>query len=151
MDLEPRLRYAKVAPGAYKAMLGLEEYVRESGLERSLLELVRTRASQINGCAFCLDMHTKDALAAEESPQRLFLLDAWRESPFYSERERAALAYTEAVTSIAGGVEDPVFEALRAQFSEKEIVDLTLAIVAINGWNRLAISMRSVPGSYRPA
>jgi AhpD family alkylhydroperoxidase len=149
--MEPRLRYATVAPGAYQAMRSLEDYVRNSGLEAPLLELVRIRASQINGCAFCLDMHTKDALAAGESAQRLFLLDAWRESPFYSERERAALAYTEAVTNIAqDGVNDKVWDSLRAAFTEKEIVDLTMAVVTINGWNRLAISMHMVPGSYQP-
>ncbi len=130
-------------------MRGLEDYVHESTLEPALLELVRTRASQVNGCAFCLDMHTKDALAAGEDAQRLFALSAWRETPFYTVKERTALAYAEAVTQIAGGVDDALFAKLREQFSEREIVDLTLAIVAINGWNRLAISMRTVPGSYQ--
>jgi AhpD family alkylhydroperoxidase len=148
--LEARIRYPKASPGAYQAMSHLEAYVKDSGLDPGLMELVKIRASQLNGCAFCLDMHTKDAVAGGETPQRIFLLDAWREAPFYSDRERAVLAYTEAVTRIADGVPDPVFEALRGHFSEKEIVDLTLAIVTINGWNRLAISMRSVPGSYQP-
>ena len=148
--MQPRIEYGRVAPGAHKAMLGLEEYVRQSGLESALLELVRTRASQLNGCAYCLDMHTKDALAGGEDPQRLFALSAWRETPFYTERERAALAYAEAVTRIAGDVDDALFAQVRGQFSEREIVDLTLAIVAINGWNRLAVSMRTPPGSYKP-
>lgn len=148
--MEARIRYPRVAPGAYAAMSGLEEYVKGCGLEGSLLELVRMRASQMNGCAFCLDMHSKDALAAGETPQRLFVLDAWRETPFYSDRERAALAYTEAVTRVQGGVEDALFSDLRAHFTDREIVDLTLAVVTINGWNRLAISMRSVPGAYQP-
>jgi len=150
--LEPRIDYTKVAPGAYQAMAGLEAYIRQTGLEPSLLELVRLRASQINGCAYCIDMHTKDARARGESEQRLYELDAWRETPFYSERERAALAWTEAVTLIANGhAPDDVYEQARQHFSEKELVDLTLAIVAINGWNRLAISMRTVPGTYQPA
>ncbi len=150
--MKPRIEYAKAAPGAIKAMRELESYVRASGLELALLELVKTRASQINGCAYCLDMHTKDARARGETEQRLYALSAWAETPFYSERERAALAWTEAVTNIAAGhVPDPVYEAARRQFSEKELVDLTLAIVAINGWNRLAIAFRTVPGCYQPA
>ncbi|MCL6453999.1 MAG: carboxymuconolactone decarboxylase family protein [Alicyclobacillus sp.] len=150
--MEPRIDYAKVAPGAVRAMYGLETYVRESGLEHSLLELVKTRASQINGCAYCLDMHTKDARAAGETEQRLYALPAWRETPFYTDRERAALAWTEAVTNVVDGhVPDDVYEEARNQFTEEELVNLTMAIVAINGWNRLAISMRAVPGTYRPA
>lgn len=150
--MEPRIRYAKVSPGGYEAMRGLDAYVRQSGLEPSLLELVKVRASQLNGCAYCLDMHTKDARAGGESEQRLYTLDAWRETPFFTERERAALAWTEAVTQVANGhVPDDVYELARRHFTEKEMVDLTLAIVAINGWNRLAISFRSVPGTYRPA
>ena len=133
-------------------MLGLEKYVRSSGLEQSLLELVKFRASQINGCAYCIDMHTKDARAHGESEQRLYALTAWRETPFYTDRERAALAWTEAVTEVAQThVPDDVYELARQHFSEKELVDLTLAIVAINGWNRLAISLRMVPGTYQPA
>jgi len=126
--------------------------VRHSGLEASLLELVKTRASQINGCAFCLDMHTKDARAHGETEQRLHTLAAWHETPFFSERERAALAWTEAITRVADThVPDEVFEQVRKHFTEKELADLTFAIVAINGWNRLAIAFRPVPGSYQPS
>src|SRR5437899_12845112 len=133
-----RIPSAKVAPGAYHAMLGLERYIHESGLERPLLELVKMRASQINGCAYCLDMHSKDARTAGESEQRLYVLNAWREAPFYSERERAALEWAEAVTQIAEhGVPDELFESVRKHFSDKELADLTVALVAINGWNRL--------------
>jgi AhpD family alkylhydroperoxidase len=147
--MEPRIDYTSVAPEALKAMYGLESYVRRSGLETSLIELIKLRASQINGCAFCIDMHTKDARAHGESEQRLYLLSAWREAPFYTDRERAALEWTEAVTLVADGhVPDDVYERVREQFSEKEIVNLTMAVVAINSWNRLAISFRTVPGSY---
>jgi len=147
----PRLEYAKVAPEAARAMLGLESYVRASGLEPALLELVRTRASQINGCAYCLDMHTKDARARGESEQRLYTLPAWRETSFFSERERAALAWTEALTGIAAShAPDEVYEEARRHFTEKELVDLTIAVVAINGWNQLAIALGSVPGTYQP-
>lgn len=149
--MDPRIEYSKIAPGALQAMRGLESYVKQSGLEPALLELVKTRASQINGCAYCLDMHTKDARARGESEQRLYALDAWRETPFFSERERAALAWTEAVTRVSKTrVPDDVFEEARRHFQDKELVDLTMAIVAINGWNRLSISFRSVPGSYQP-
>ncbi|HEY7545396.1 MAG TPA: carboxymuconolactone decarboxylase family protein, partial [Blastocatellia bacterium] len=120
-------------------------------LERSLLDLIYFRVSQINGCAYCLDMHSKDLRAAGETEQRLYLLNAWRESPFYTERERAALAWAEAVTLITEGhVPDEVFKQARAQFSEEELANLTLAVVAINGWNRLNIAFRTVPGSYQP-
>ena len=150
--MEPRISYGKVAPGAYKAMMGLETYANNCGLERSLLDLVRLRASQINGCAYCIDMHSKDLRAEGESDQRLYLLNAWRESPFYTDRERAALAWTEAVTLVTNGhAPDDIYEQARQQFSEEELVNLTLAIVAINGWNRLNISFRTVPGSYQPA
>lgn len=133
-------------------MMALEKYVAQSGLERPLIELVKLRASQINGCAYCIDMHTKDARAAGESEQRLYALAAWQETPFYTERERAALAWTEAVTLIAAGpVPDEVYEQARAQFSEKDLVDLTMAVIAINGWNRLAVSFRTVPGTYQPS
>ena len=133
-------------------MLGLEQYARQSGLEPALLELVKIRVSQINGCAFCLDMHTKDARAAGETEQRLYALPAWRETPFFSDRERAALAWAEAVTSVSEThVSDEIYETVRQHFTEKELVDLTISIVAINGWNRLAISFRSVPGSYQPS
>jgi AhpD family alkylhydroperoxidase len=149
--MEARLDYTKAAPDGLKAMLGLEQYVRHSGLEPALLELVKMRASQINGCAFCLDMHSKDARAAGETEQRLYALNAWRETPFYSERERAALEWTEAVTLVSEThVPDETYNSVREHFSEKELVDLTLAIIAINGWNRLAISFRTVPGLYQP-
>lgn len=148
--MKARLNYMEVAPNAIKGMLELENFVHTSGLERSLYELVKTRASQINGCAYCLDMHTKDARNAGETEQRLYALNAWRETPFYTERERAALAWAEALTLISeNDVPDSLYEATRQHFSEEEIVALTMAIVAINGWNRLAISFRSVPGSYK--
>lgn len=150
--MEERINYAKAAPGGYKAMLNLEKYTRESGLEHSLLELVKIRASQINGCAFCLDMHTKDARAAGESEQRIYALSAWQETPFYTERERAALLWTETVTRIAEThVPNEIYEQVRQHFSEEELVNLTFALVTINGWNRLAISFRTVPGTYQPA
>ncbi|HKT38136.1 MAG TPA: carboxymuconolactone decarboxylase family protein [Ktedonobacterales bacterium] len=149
--MQPRMEYQKVAPGVSQAMSQLQRYVSESGLEPILLELVKTRASQINGCAYCLDMHTKDARAHGETEQRLYALSAWRETPFYSERERAALAWTEAVTLVSEThVPDDVYELAREQFSEQELANLTLAIIAINGWNRLAISFRTVPGTYQP-
>src|SRR5215831_17691837 len=149
--MKPRIEHFKVDPSAYKAMMGLQTCVNESGLEHSLLELVKLRASQINGCAYCIDMHTKDARARGETEQRLYLLDAWREAPFYSERERAALAWTEAVTLVGEGhVPDAVYDEAREQFGEEELVKLTFALVAINGWNRLSIAFRAVPGTYRP-
>ncbi len=149
--MEPRLSYTKVAPGAYTVMSQLQRYVDNSGLEKSLLELVKLRASQINGCAYCIDMHTKDARANGETEQRLYGLSAWHEAPFYTDRERAALLWTETVTLVSEThIPDDVYEAARKQFDEKEIVDLTMAIVAINGWNRLAIGFRTVPGSYQP-
>ncbi len=149
--MKPRMEYMKVAPGISQAMGGLQRAVHESGLEPSLLELVKTRASQINGCAYCLDMHTKDARAGGETEQRLYALSAWRETPFYTDRERAALAWTEAVTLISEThVPDEVYEQAREQFSEQELAYLTLAIIAINGWNRLAVSFRTVPGTYQP-
>jgi AhpD family alkylhydroperoxidase len=133
-------------------MQGLERFVRTCGLEHSLLELVKTRASQINGCAYCIDMHTKDARAAGETEQRLYALSAWRETPFFSDRERAALEWTEALTLIAeNDVSDELYEYVRSQFAEQEIVNLTMAVITINGWNRLAIPFRSVPGSYQVA
>ncbi len=148
--MEPRIRYAKVAPGGYEAMRDLQKYVDESGLDAGLLDLVKLRASQINGCAYCIDMHTKEARARGETEQRLYELDAWEETPFYTDRERAALAWTEAVTKVFDGhVPDEVYKKAREQFNEKELVDLTFAIIAINGWNRLAIGFRSVPGSFQ--
>ncbi len=149
--MQRRLEYGQAAPGAMRAMYALQKYVEESGLERSLLKLVKTRASQINGCAYCIDMHTKDARALGESEQRLYALAAWRETPFYTERERAALAWTEAITLISQGhAPDEVFEQARTQFTEEELVNLTMAIVAINSWNRLVIGFREVPGTYQP-
>lgn len=149
--MEARFTYVKAAPEVFKAMLGLGRYLHECGLEQSLLTLVDLRASQINGCAYCIDMHWKDLRASGESEQRLYSLDAWRESPFYSERERAALEWTEALTLITNGhVPDDVYEKVRPHFNDKELSDLTLAIVSINGWNRLNISARTVPGDYRP-
>ncbi|HUL91332.1 MAG TPA: carboxymuconolactone decarboxylase family protein [Burkholderiales bacterium] len=148
--MTPRIEYPKAEPGAVKAMLGLQTYVNESGIEHSLLELVKLRASQINGCAYCIDMHTKDARARGETEQRLYALDAWRETPFYSDRERAALAWTEAVTLLGDGhVPDAVYAQAREHFGEAELVKLTMALVAINGWNRLCIAFRVVPGGYR--
>lgn len=150
--METRFNINSAAPGVYQAMSGLERYLRESGLEASLLHLIKLRASQINGCAYCLDMHWKDLRAAGESEQRLYSLDAWRECPYYSERERAALAWTEAVTLIREGhVPDAVYDEVRPHFSEKEICDLTLAVTAINSWNRLMIAARTLPGTYQPA
>src|SRR5438552_2591622 len=150
--MQARVEYWKVAPETLTAMRAVETYVRESSLEPALLELARLRASQINGCAYCIDMHTKDARARGESEQRLYELVAWRETPFFAERERAALAWTEAVTLIAGShVPDEVYKQAREQFTEQELVNLTLALVAINGWNRFAITFRTVPGTYQPA
>jgi AhpD family alkylhydroperoxidase len=151
--MESRLEAQKVVPEAYQAMLALEMFVRKSSkLAPSLIELVKMRASQINGCAYCIDMHSKDARAAGESEQRLYALNAWRETPFFTAREQAALAWTEAVTLVAEGhVPDAVYEQARQQFSEQELVNLTMAIVTINGWNRLSIAFRTVPGGYQPA
>jgi AhpD family alkylhydroperoxidase len=143
--------YGKAAPGATRAMYGLESYIKECGLEKSLIELVKLRASQINGCGYCIDMHTKDARAQGEKEQRLYALVAWKESPFYTERERAALAWTESLTLIADNhVPDEVFEEARQHFSETELANLTLVIITINGWNRFAISFRDEPGTYKP-
>ena len=134
-----------------KAMFGLQKYLQGCGLPQDLLNLLDLRVSQINGCAYCIDMHSKDLRAAGETEQRLYLLDAWREAPFYSEREQTALAWAEAVTRVTDGhVPDEVYEEARSQFSEEELVNLTLAVVAINGWNRLSIAFRSVPGAYQP-
>ena len=144
-----RLDFKQASPHAFNAMLALESAVQRSGLEHALIELVKMRVSQLNGCAYCLDMHSKDARAAGETEQRLHLLAAWREAPFYTERERAALAWAEALTLVASqGASDAVYQQASAQFDDKALVDLTLAIVAINGWNRLAIGFRSEVGSY---
>jgi len=140
-----------VTPGIMQAMFGLERQVRQAGFDQKLLDLVRMRASQLNGCSYCLDMHSKDARAAGETEQRLYLLDAWRETSLYSERERAALAWTEAVTRVADGhVPDSVYDEASNHFTEDELVALTLAIVAVNGWNRLNIAFRMEAGGYRP-
>jgi AhpD family alkylhydroperoxidase len=150
--MEHRVDYTKAAPGAFQAMLGLGKYLDHSALEPVLQDLVKLRASQINGCAYCIDMHWKDLRAQGETEQRLYGLDAWAESPYYTERERAALAWTEAVTRLDGGhVSDPVFQEARRFFSEKELADLTLCIAAINGWNRFNIAFRAPAGTYRPA
>ncbi len=146
-----RLNYVKVAPGAYRAMSQLEHYVKNCGLEVSLIELVKIRASQVNGCAYCIDRHTKDARAAGESEQRIYLLSTWREAPFYTERECAALEWTEALTLIANDhVPDEIYQRVKLHFTDEELVNLTLAVVTINAWNRLVISFRSEVGSYQP-
>ena len=145
--METRINLMNVNPGIVQSMLGLEKQVSKSGLDHRLLDLVRMRASQINGCAYCLDMHSKDARAAGETEQRLYGLDAWRETPYYSPRERAALDWTEALTLVTEGhVPDEVYERVRQEFSEDELAHLSLAIVAINGWNRLNVAARTVPG-----
>jgi AhpD family alkylhydroperoxidase len=150
--MQPRVDYRRYAPDAVKSMLALEKYLAESGLDPKLVHLVKMRASQINGCAYCLDMHSIDARAAGESEQRLYTLDAWRETPFFTDRERAALAWAESLTLIAQThAPDDVYEDMRKHFTEKEIVDLTFVVGAINLWNRLAISSRAVPGHYKPA
>ncbi len=150
MNGKQRIDYAKAAPQGYAAMDRLNSYVEDCGLEHGLLELVKVRASQINGCAYCIDMHTKEARAAGETEQRLYGLSAWREAPYYSARERAALAWTEALTTLRGDVEDPIYDELRRHFSEKETVDLSLAVIVINGWNRLTVSLRQPVGDYQP-
>ncbi|MGO4152021.1 carboxymuconolactone decarboxylase family protein [Cupriavidus sp. YAF13] len=144
--MEQRLDFYKASPAAIKAMLGLEERIGKSGLEKPLVELVRLRASQINGCAYCIDLHTTDARKGGENDRRLATLSAWRETPFFTDRERAALAWTEAVTLVAQDhVPDAVWEAVRAHFGDAELVDLTLLIATINSWNRFAISFRKTP------
>jgi AhpD family alkylhydroperoxidase len=148
--MEQRLNYPRLAPEATRAMTALGSYLATCGLEHSLLELVKIRASQMNGCSFCIDMHTKDARAGGETEQRIYALNAWRETPFFSDRERAALAWVEALTHIGNGVPDDLYAEARKEFSEKELVDLTWAAAAINAWNRISISMRAVPGSYQP-
>jgi AhpD family alkylhydroperoxidase len=149
--MDQRINYGKLAPEGIRALGGLEAYLRDSGLDPGLLDLVKTRASQLNGCAYCVDMHTKDARARGETEQRLYALPAWRATPFYTDQERAALAWTDAVTLISHGpVPDTIYEEARRHFSEKELVDLTLALVAINGWNRLSIAFRTEPRTNRP-
>jgi len=149
--MQARINLMHVNPGVIHAMLGLEKQIRQAGFDSKLLDLVRMRASQINGCAYCLDMHSKDARANGETEQRLYGLNAWRESPYYSSRERAALEWTEAVTLVSEThVPDDVYERVREQFSEDELAHLSLAVVAINGWNRLNVAARTVPGGYVP-
>ena len=149
--MQPRLDVTKLGAGAFKAMLGLEAYLAQSSIPPALKHLLKLRASQINGCAYCIDMHWKDARAAGESEQRLYGLDAWAESPYYTDRERAALAYVESVTRVADThVPDDVFDRVRSHFSDQEVVDLTWLAVAINGWNRIAIALRSPAGTYQP-
>lgn len=150
-QMKQRLNYETVAPEALKGMLELEKYVASSGLEKSLYELVKLRASQINGCAYCIDMHSKDARENGETEQRLYALSAWSETSFYTERERAALALTEAMTLISQNpISDSLYESVQKHFKDEELVALTMAIIAINGWNRLAISFRKIPGTYNP-
>lgn len=150
--MQPRIDHRKYSGEPLKAPYAIEQYLAGSGLDKKLLLLIEMRASQINGCAYCLDMHSIDARAAGETEQRLYTLDAWEETPFFSDRERAALAWAEAVTRVSEThVPDQAFEELKQHLNEKEIVDLTLALGMINLWNRLAISLRAVPGHYRPA
>ena len=147
--MRARFSFLRAAPGVYQAMSSLEQYLHSCGLEGPLIHLIKLRVSQINGCAFCLDMHWKDLVALGEREQRLYSLDAWRECPYYTDRERAALTWTEAVTTLGEHrVSDAVYDEVRAQFSEKEIADLTLAIATINAWNRLSIAARTEPGRY---
>lgn len=148
--MEPRIDYARRYSELRHAMWALEHYVHQSGLDPKLLELVKLRASLINGCAYCVDMHTKVARSLGETEQRLYEVSLWREAPFYTDRERAALGWTEAMTLVSiDHVPDDVYEAARQHFDEKELIDLTTAIVAINGWNRLAIAFRTVPGTFQ--
>ena len=149
--MKSRLNYNEVAPGALRAMMGLEKYVHQSDLESSLVELVKMRASQLNECAYCIDMHSKDARKAGETEQRLYALSAWRETPFFSERERAALEWTEALTKLSSThVSDELYDSVKKHFSDEEMVVLTISIVAINGWNRLGVGFRSEVGTYQP-
>ena len=149
--MTPRLDASKVSPDAYRAIMGLELYVRQSGLEPKLVELVKLRASYMNGCAYCVDMHSKDARLAGETEQRIYAVPVWRETPFFTDRERAALAFTEAVTEIGqAGVPDEAYDEAKRFFSVEELVKLTMAIVTINAWNRVAITFRTEPGSYQP-
>lgn len=151
-----RMNYQAAAPEAFKAMIGLETYLArqsrsEEGVDKPLMELVKIRVSQLNQCAFCIDMHTKDARALGETEQRIYALSAWRETPFFTDRERAALAWTEANTLLPNGVEQRLFDEARKHFSEPQLVNLTLAIATINAWNRFGVSFAPVPGSYQPA
>jgi AhpD family alkylhydroperoxidase len=150
--MKPRIEFHKVSPAAANAMLALQNYVNGCGLPHSLLELVKLRTSQINGCAYCIDMHTKDARAAGETEQRIYALNAWRETPFFSERERAALDWAEAVTRVGDThVPDAIYERVSREFDEADLVKLTMAVVVINSWNRLSIAFRAPAGTYQPA
>jgi AhpD family alkylhydroperoxidase len=148
--MEPRIDYSKYALDAQKALFAMEKYIAACGLDHKLIHLIKMRASQINGCAFCIDMHSKDARAIGETELRLYELNAWRETPFYTDAERAALEWTESLTLVSEThLPDGVYENVRKHFSEKEIVDLSLIVGMINLWNRLAISVRAVPGEYK--
>lgn len=152
ISVEARLNYATAEPESLQVMMKLEQYVRSSGLDAKLLELIKIRASQINGCAYCLDMHTKDARANGETEQRIYALNAWREAPFYTDAERVALELTEAVTLVSTSrVPDDLYDRVRAHFGEKQYVQLIMAINAINSWNRLSIATNAIPGDYQPA
>ena len=147
-----RIDYSKASPEGLRKMLEMEAFVRRNGIEAPLLELIKIRASQMNGCAYCIDMHTKDARAYGETEQRIYALNAWRETPFFTDRERAALEWTEAITDIQQGhAPDKVYEQAKREFGEEQLINLTLAITTINTWNRLAIACRTAPGSYQPA
>jgi AhpD family alkylhydroperoxidase len=149
--MEPRIDYQKAPHGVVQAMSAVDRYVKQSGLEPRLVELVKMRASMINGCAYCIDMHSKDTRAEGETEQRLYALSAWRETPFFSDRERAALEWTESVTLVSQThIPDDVYEHVRQHFDEAELINLTLAVIGINGWNRIAIAFRAVPGTYQP-
>ena len=149
--MQPRINITAISPGLYKAMIGLEQYLATSSIDKKLLTLMKLRASQINGCAYCIDMHWKDLRELGEPEQRLYGLDAWRESPYYTDRERAALDWTEAVTLIAEDhVPDSVYDRVRSHFNEQQLADLTFAVAAINAWNRLTIASRTTPGGYKP-
>ncbi|MBE9168603.1 carboxymuconolactone decarboxylase family protein [Pleurocapsales cyanobacterium LEGE 06147] len=149
--MQPRMELGNVEPAAYRAMLQLEHYVRGSGLNMALLELIKIRASQINGCAFCIDMHSKDARNNNETEQRIYALNAWRETPFFTSEERVVLALTEAITLISQDhVSDELYEEIGRYFSPDKIVKILMAIVTINAWNRIAITTRMVPGTYEP-
>jgi len=148
---QPRMDFIKIAPEAFQVLKGVERYVRESGLDPALLELVKVRASMLNGCAYCVDMHTKDARAQGETEQRLYAVSVWHEAPFFTPRERAALAWTDAVTEVSKDhVPDEVYSLAREHFEERQLVDLTMAVIAINSWNRVLISFRAVAGTYQP-
>lgn len=149
--MQHRMNYPKASPEAFRAMMGVETYLHGCGIEPSLLHMLKLRASQINGCAYCIDMHWKDSRAAGEPEHRLYSLDAWRESPFYTERERAALAWCDALTRISEThAPDEDFAKVREHFDDKGLADLTWIIAAINAWNRMAIAFRAVPGKYQP-